>query len=452
MKKIVSFAIFMSAFLLISTTLYISAFAADNSVGDAMLISTDEIVPTFEDIPVISYGLNVIANKSGMAVAGIKGRPLDFNPDKFACAMNLARVDYITVTRLPDSACGGLYIGGDAIRVGQRINAADISRMSFEEGRLGKGKSADFGFTVNGSAYEMTCNIYMLSELNYSPTVSLAPAASLNSKTYENIDFCGVMTAYDPEGDELTFEVVSYPEHGSILVNDKNNGTYTYSPADSYTGKDSFVYVVRDKYGNYSAGATVSIDVMSSNISSVYADMDENGLYSYAIKMTESGIMSGTKVGQHYYFEPDREVTRAEFVVNCMNAVGIDDVPTVTNTGFADDGDIKPEMKGYIFLAYSKGYISGSGSGGQMYFKPDEKITISEAAVIVSNMIGYTNAKYTTVFADQQSIPSWSSKAIVSLHSLGILETPNGVVGAGETVCRGDMAKLLARTMAVLGR
>jgi hypothetical protein len=133
-----------------------------------------------------------------------------------------------------------------------------------------------------------------------------------------------------------------------------------------------------------------------------------------------------------------------------MNAVGIKNLPEVAETGFFDNDDINPEMKGHVALAYSKGYISGTVRDGEVYFFPDETIKLSEAAVILSNMIGYASPKVTPVFAD--NVPAWSDKAIMSIYTLGILESPDMVSGAGETVTRGDMAKLLNKTMFVLGK
>ena len=135
-----------------------------------------------------------------------------------------------------------------------------------------------------------------------------------------------------------------------------------------------------------------------------------------------------------------------------MKACGIKNVPDADTTVFHDDIEINPEMKGYIALAYSQGYISGIQSEGKLYFKPSESIKFSEAAVIISNMIGYASPKVTPVFADADSIPSWSGKAIESLHTLGILETPEMVSGASNTVTRGDMARLLDKTMFVIGK
>jgi hypothetical protein len=261
-----------------------------------------------------------------------------------------------------------------------------------------------------------------------------------------------VLSACDPEGDEMTFEIVKYPTNGFVEITDRNLGTYIYTPSSSYTGNDSFCYVVYDKYGNYSAAAKVNLTVSAPGISTVYSDMIGNDLYSHAISMTENGLMNGIQVGDYYYFEAEREVSRAEFLITAMNAVGIKSVPDVESSGFYDDADISSEMKGYVALAYSKGYISGTKVDGNIYFLPDEKIKLSEAAVIISNMIGYAEAQVETVFADADKIPAWSERAIESLHTLGILEVPDKTVGADVVITRGSMAKLLNKTMLVIGK
>ena len=102
--------------------------------------------------------------------------------------------------------------------------------------------------------------------------------------------------------------------------------------------------------------------------------------------------------------------------------------------------------------AYTKGYISGIKQNGEIYFKPDETVTLSEAAVVISNMIGYAKPAISPTFADSDSIPSWSNSAIESLYTLGILEVPDMTVGAGVTLTKGDMAKLLNKTMQLIGK
>lgn len=451
MKRIKKFGMLLISFALFMGLVTFSTTAADGS-SISQILSTNKAVTEADKTIPISVALDVIAAESDMAVAGIKGNSLYFSSDRFACAMNLSEIDYITVTELPDAMCGNLYIGSQGVSAGQKVKAAELAMMTYEESSSGVGKSASFDFTVNGSAYEMCCNIYMIDEINYSPTLSLASYASLNTETYRGIKMAGVLAAYDPEGDELRYEIVEYPENGRLILQNRNTGTYTYIPNANFTGEDSFKYVVRDKYGNYSASQKVTLTVSAPGTSTVYKDLIDDELYCHAISMTESGLMNGVQVGDYFYFEADREVTRSEFLVTAMKAVGIKNLPDVESTVFYDDSDINPEMKNYVALAYSKGYISGKNVNGNKCFVPNEVIKFSEAAVIVSNMIGYAEPKVTLTFADADEIPYWSGKAINSLHTLGILEAPEMISGAERIMTRGDMAKLLSKTMLVIGK
>lgn len=443
--------LFASILIIVLTVAVISVSATDATLTVGVTPQANEVATNIPE-NVVSCGLYVIAEQNQMTVAGLKGNMLNFSPERFACAMNLSRVDSITVVSLPDISAGSLYIGSEGVSVGQKLSANDIALMTYEEAREGEGIPTSFEFTVNGSTYAMTCNIYMIDDINYCPTVSMASYASLNAETYKNIKVSGVLSGYDPEGDEIVFEIVKYPARGRLELEDRTTGKYTYIPDESYTGEDSFSYVIQDKYGNYSASATVTLTVNAQSTSASYADLLEDEVYTHAIAMTEFGLMNGVKVGGHYYFEPEREVSRAEFIVTAMNAIGISSVPEVESTGFFDDEKISPEMKGYIALAYSKGFISGKSVEGNLCFDPDESIKLSEAAVIISNMIGYADAKVAPVFADADNIPEWSERAISSLHTLGILETPDKIAGAGDIITRGDMAKLLNKTMQVIGR
>lgn len=445
MKKIKLFCLAALSVAMILGSTAISASAADSQVLHS-LTNPDSREETCR----VSYGLDVIAEDSGMIMTGIKGNALSFSADRFACAMNLSEVESITVTSLPGTMCGSLYIGSEGVSVGQKIKASDLALMTYEEEDGGIGMSTSFDFRVNDSGYEITCSINMIDEINYSPTLSMVPAASLTCETYRDVMVTGVLSAYDPEGDSLVFEIVDYPDNGRVSLDNESTGAFSYVPNSSYVGDDSFVYVVFDKYGNYSESREVKVSVSTPAVSTVYSDLIGDGLYSHAISMTELGLMNGTRVGDYYYFDADREVSRAEFVVTAMNAIGIKSVPDASTTVFADDSDISPEMKGYIALAYSKGYISGKAIDGQLYFDPDETLKMSEAAVIISNMIGYATPKVTPVFADAGEIPEWSGRAIESLHTLGILELPDMTVSANEAVTRGDMAKLLNRTVLVI--
>ena len=394
----------------------------------------------------LSPALHVLAASTDMRVATLVGNDYAFSKQDFARAMNLSSPDYITVTKLPDPAQGALYVGSDGVVTGQTLRASELSLLTYEPVSDTVGQGA-FGFTVNGSAYEMTCIVYTLASINASPTTAAIPAQAAKLQAYANTSACGVLGGYDPEGDALTFEVVSYPKYGVLCVTDTATGAYTYQPGRDYVGADSFTYVLRDCYGNYSAASTVSISVQTCTLGREFDDLVGKDCMTAALRMSELGLMSGTQKGSLYCFEPEREVSRVDFLVTAMNAVGMTCAP-VSNTGFADDGEIPDAMKGYVKTAYEKGYVSATSDKGELYFKPDEIISRGEAAVILSNLIGYANQKIPTNFTD--TVPTFAEDAVVSLYSLGILQTPDGSVQATAAITRADLAMWLSKTISLI--
>ncbi|MBQ7335486.1 MAG: S-layer homology domain-containing protein [Clostridia bacterium] len=396
---------------------------------------------------VVSYGVNVLSGEMDMAVSELAGNDVVFSADDFARALNLSKVEYITVTSLPAVTEGELLLGSTRIAAGQTVSASNISYMTFAAATPDIQK-ASFTFTANGGATPLVCNVYLLSEINYTPTVSMASGLSLNLSTYRDICVYGTLSAYDPDGDEMVYEFVSYPQNGSVLMTDRSTGSYVYTPQSGYVGVDSFSYVARDIYGNYSALATVNLKVSASGTSVTYVDMQDSTAYSDALALTEAGVMSGTQVGNQYYFHPEKMVSRVEFLVMAMNAAGITDVPACEKTNFYDDAAIPSSMKGYVAAAYSMGYISGSSVEGNLCFLPDEEITRAQAAVILSNIVGLCDVAVTPTFADGSDIPVWASEAIYSLNAAGILCDSNGYITPTAKITREQTAKMLAATMA----
>ena len=297
--------------------------------------------------------------------------------------------------------------------------------------------------------YDVLCRLYLLEKLNYTPTVALASALSLDVGTYRNVPLYGACSAYDPEGDEVTFEVVRYAAHGRVSLSDKHTGAYVYTPDSGYVGTDSFDYVVRDKYGNYSTSATVSIRVEATPDSAVFADIEGHTAASSIIRACSTGLMNGTRVGASHYFKPTAAISRAEFLVTAMHAAGIGeaDVASYTKTPFADDESIPAAMRGYVALAAERKYISGKTVDGQLCFCPSEKISRAEAAVILSNIIGYATEDTVTAFADADTLPAWSEQALTSLSALGILVPMDGNAYPAAGMTRADTAEWLTRTV-----
>jgi VCBS repeat-containing protein len=117
-----------------------------------------------------------------------------------------------------------------------------------------------FSFVVNDGAEDSP-------EATVSVTVSPvndAPMANTQSvATAEDTPRAVTVTGGDPDGDALTFLIVTPPEHGSLAAA-ASPGTYTYTPAANFTGSDEFTFTASDGT-SASAPATVTITVGEAN-------------------------------------------------------------------------------------------------------------------------------------------------------------------------------------------
>jgi len=210
---------------------------------------------------------------------------------------------------------------------------------------------------------------------------------------------------------------------------------------------------VRDKYGNYSTSAVVSITVSEKPTSVTYADIEGEAAASI-LRVSLSGVMNGTRVGADHYFKPAAAMTRLEFLVTAMHAAGIGekDIAGLYAPSFADADEIPENMARYVSLAVRRGYVAGKQVDGKLCFVPNESISRAEAAVILSNIIGYAKQTTVTAFADAESMPAWSAKALNSLKSFGILAPGDGNADATGVMTRGDTAVWLDRTMRVISQ
>lgn len=414
--------------------------------------SVGALLTNRETAPAVSYGLRVLAAREEMVFAALCGNEISFTAEDIKRGMNLSELNYVTVHSLPEPGEGTLFVGSAGAAVGQVISAGSLSLLSFAAADDAKPSEATMSLSVNGSDYAVTCRLCTLDRLNYTPTVALAPTVSLQIETYKDLPTAGTVSAYDPEGDEITYEIVRYAAHGRVSLTDRHTGAYLYTPDAGYTGPDSFDYVVRDRYGNYSTSATVSITVTARHDAVTYADIDSEGNAAAILAVSDRGLMNGTRVGSEIYFKPTASISRVEFLVTAMQAAGITaaDVASAVNPVFADSEAIPAAMRPFVNYAAGKGYVNGKTVDGRLCFCPNEAITRAEAAVILSNIIGYAVEDTVTAFADESAVPAWSGEALTSLRALGILVTPDGNARARDTMTRSETAAWLYRTVRVM--
>lgn len=396
----------------------------------------------------LSSALDTIAKDNAMAKATLRGGTISFDASDFARATNLSKIDSITVTKLPPISDGELRVGSSVLTSSQTLNASSIRLLSYEP--RGSIATSEFYFTVNDSSTELCCKLYVLDEKNYAPTLSVTSSNALEVSTFENVSLYGTLPCYDPDGDKTYIEIVSYPKKGLLVLDDRETGAYRFIPNADFKGKDSFVYVARDIYGNYSPSATVSLSVKESAVSTSYIDLVDSRYHNAAIAMTEKGIMSGTQIGSSTYFYPAREMSRAEFTSMAMAAAGITRLnDSSAKTVFADDDKIEGNFKPYIAAAYELGYIKGVEKDGKLYFEPERPMTRAEAACLLSNMLDAATPTVTLSFSDSSEVPAWAQASVNAMTYMGVMNSVDNKISPLACVTRGDAAEILWNFMRV---
>ena len=399
----------------------------------------------------VTPALDIIANNLNLIKTGLVNNDITFAAEDFDKALGVNKVSNITVVSLPSVTEGKLMLGSLEVMRNQTISRSNLNMLRFVP--TGNSTSeANFTFmSGTDQKYNVRCTLYVLSELNFAPTISTLNPSIINVSTQKNITVFGTMKAIDPENDRLTYEITSQPSKGILVTLDKNYGEYRYTPTADFTGKDSFEYIVCDKYGNYSDPVKVNIIVEKSASDVIYMDMINHWAHNAAIKMAAANVMIGEQVGGAMVFNPNGEVSRCEFLVMAMSSLGIK-ANGASNTGFIDDGNIPSQYKGYVADAVQSGYISGVDTEYGRCFYPNNSITRAEAAVMLNNMLDTRQPVIKPVFADETNIPAWAEDALYALNEIGVFKgTGEGFISPYSVITRAQTAQILCCLMEMRG-
>ncbi len=382
---------------------------------------------------ILSPGLLVICAEDPMVTSGLTGEPVAFSSESFCMHMGASHYDKITITELPPENEGTLSLAGEALSVGDTISYENTDRMVFSPAK--STVSSSFFFSID-DGFSTKCTIKLAEDFNYSPTASSAMTAI---ETFSGTSFKGHMVAHDPEGDDLTYEITKYPN--GVFTYSSKTGNFTYKPTT--TGKDSFSFVVKDDWGNYSDEATVDLSVSTNTTGISFKDMKDNGAYSAAINMINDGIMDATEANGEVFFDPDANISRVDFLVTAMKALGASNLPEISKTDFADDENIPSEAKCYVQSALQLGIIKGTyNSSGEICFNPDSNITRAEAASIINNILGYTPS---CSYSFEDLVPDWADVSVSAMYELGAFTTDKGFINATQCITKAEMAQMLNR-------
>ena len=153
-------------------------------------------------------------------------------------------------------------------------------------------------------------------------------------ETYKNIANTGVLSASDPEGDTLTYQLVKEPKRGTVDI--APDGSFTYTPAQNKVGKDVFTYTATDSAGNVSNVANVTVKIVKPTDKAMYQDLAGDTLAYTAMWLKDRGVYTGKRIAGNLCFEPEGTLTRGEFLVMAMKLLGAEPESARLTSGFAD--------------------------------------------------------------------------------------------------------------------
>ena len=267
-----------------------------------------------------------------------------------------------------------------------------------------------------------------------------APVAeNFEFETYRGVSFGGQLSAIDPEGDTLSFEITTEPVKGSIELSD--DGSFVYTPEDGKKGKDYFGYKAVDKEGNRSQEATVIIRILKQETAINYTDMEGSSAEYAAVRLAECGAYTGENLGGEYFFSPDDAVSRGEFLSLCLEVTDADVLNGVVSTGFFDDEKIPDWQKEYVSTGVRDGIVKGYSASEGAVFDSDSSITKAEAVAMLSRTLKLSDVSYINL---NDSIPTWVEQDTANLYANDIV---TNVSSMDIPLTRAEAAMMLSGAM-----
>ena len=385
-------------------------------------------------------GVEVMTDAEKLVKTGLFGKKLNFSDVDFKQGLTISDFDSITITKIPPSSEGTLLFAGRRVSEGTKIRRKNVSSLVFIPASESV-KESSFYFSVSPylDENEIEFKLKFTDKINYEPKIeNTSPTAIL---TQRDISIYGKMTASDGEGDKIEYIVVKYPKNGTLeLVGE--DGKFRYEPNANFIGEDSFVYVARDEWGNFSEICEMPISVSERLTELEFSDMKNREEYNASLTLASLGIMGGKTIGDGVYFMPEEEVTKAEFVAMLMKTLDIKADTTLTVSYFDDGDKIPTPLLSYVCTAERIGLINGSFEEGKLNFHPNDKITSYEAASIIAKAIGKSSAVSIPEKLESE-LPVFAREDVYLMCASGIFDMEFSEVKRDDFVTKAECATYL---------
>jgi hypothetical protein len=231
----------------------------------------------------------------------------------------------------------------------------------------------------------------------------------------------------------MTYTIVRGPKRGQVEVS--ADGTFVYTPKKNKVGVDSFTYCAADPAGNVSRVATVTVQVLKPSDAKQYADTQNTACRFTAEWMRHTGLFTGESINGQLCFQPEKTVSRGEFVAMLVKAL---EIPLEDHSTLSLPSDAPLWLQPYLAAALRAGLTAGLPDADSF----SEAITGAEAAVMLQNALDLTISQNTledrsTSVQEGEAVPAWAAV------SLSVLEENEIYVSAFNALTRSDVSQIL---------
>lgn len=324
----------------------------------------------------------------------------------------------ICITGLPESNAGTVMLGSRVLRSGDILTADQVAQMTFHPLRTQEDRVAEVTYLPIFSDRVEPAAVMTLSIRGKEDKAPVAQDSAL--ETYKNLSNQGKLLASDPEEQPVTYTLVRQPRRGTVEL--REDGSFIYTPNKNKVGVDSFTYTATDPAGNVSREATVTVQILKPTDNKQYRDTAGTDCHFSAQWLRSTGLFAGEQVGDDLCFQPEKTVSRGEFLSMLVNLL---EIPV-------EEVDAPDWVQPYLDAAVRSGLVSGWEPES---FQLQEAVTGAEAAVALQNALDLSADYEAMTYAEE--VPEWAATSLTVMAENGL------ELQAAAQLTRGEVAQML---------
>ena len=163
--------------------------------------------------------------------------------------------------------------------------------------------------------------------------------------------------------------------------------------------------------------------------------------------MSERGIVNGIKnANGTYSFNPDKNMTRAEFAVMIANYMEVNpDDYSMISVPFTDEAKLPSWAKMQIKALYTMGIMNGkTQSDGSVSFDSSANVTRAEVATVLTRILGENIETQAMTYSDISDVPSYAHDGFSTMVSMGVISGyDDGTLRPNKNITRAEAVKMI---------